>query len=385
MLRLLPFCAGGLGWMLTSTVMGHWIPLAWLSFALDYSLGGLEPRVYHATNLALHALNAALVCVVARLLLRPVLCPRGGEAAVGAGALGAALLFAVHPLRAETVAWISDRRDPVRDLRPRVGLGLPAWRGRPRPCRRGMAARLAGRVRRGAGLQGLRAHPAGDPTRPRPVPAAAEPSGLADTRMGEGALRGARRRGGPAHRGGGALLGGGSRLCRVRARRASRPCRILLLDPPRALRLARRPLAPLRIARPGVPSRPALPVSNPRRPRRHRDAGATPSSMAGRARGLGHLADPAGSGERHRARGATRGCRSLHLPLGPRSDLPGRRRDGVGPRRSPPGRAPRRRRSRPRAADLAGGGRLAADGGLARLGEPLAPRAHRAAGLRRLP
>ena len=74
--------------MLTSTVMGHWSPLAWLSFALDYSLGGLEPRVYHATNLALHALNAALVCVVARLLLRPVLCPRGGEAAVGRGRWG---------------------------------------------------------------------------------------------------------------------------------------------------------------------------------------------------------------------------------------------------------------------------------------------------------
>ena len=103
--------ASQLTWMLTSTVMGHWSPLAWLSFALDYLLGGLEPRVYHATSLALHALNAALVCVVARHLLRPALAPRGGEGAVALGALGAALLFAVHPLRAEPVAWISDRRD----------------------------------------------------------------------------------------------------------------------------------------------------------------------------------------------------------------------------------------------------------------------------------
>jgi protein O-mannosyl-transferase len=103
--------ASQLTWMLTSTVKGHWSPLAWLSFALDYLLGGLEPRVYHATSLALHALNAALVCVVARHLLRPALAPRGGEGAVALGALGAALLFAVHPLRAETVAWISDRRD----------------------------------------------------------------------------------------------------------------------------------------------------------------------------------------------------------------------------------------------------------------------------------
>jgi hypothetical protein len=105
------FGASHLRWMLTATALGHWSPLAWLSFALDHAVGGLDPRVYHATNLALHAVNAALVCVVARYLLRPVLAPRGGEAAVDAGAFAAAVLFAVHPLRAETVAWVSDRRD----------------------------------------------------------------------------------------------------------------------------------------------------------------------------------------------------------------------------------------------------------------------------------
>jgi tetratricopeptide (TPR) repeat protein len=105
------FGPGPLGWMLTSTVMGHWSPLAWLSFALDHAVGGLGPRVFHATNLVLHALNTALVCVVARPLLRPALAPRGGEAAVTVGAFGAALLWALHPLRAETVAWVSDRRD----------------------------------------------------------------------------------------------------------------------------------------------------------------------------------------------------------------------------------------------------------------------------------
>lgn len=105
------FGASHLRWMLTTTALGHWSPLAWLSFALDHAVGGLDPRVYHATNLALHAVNATLVCVVARHLLRPALAPRGGEAAVGAGAFAAAVLFAVHPLRAETVAWVSDRRD----------------------------------------------------------------------------------------------------------------------------------------------------------------------------------------------------------------------------------------------------------------------------------
>ena len=108
-----------LGWMLTSTVMGHWSPLAWLSFAIDHAVGGLDPRVFHATSLALHGVNAALVCVVARRLLvlaggeraAARLSPVGDASAADVGALGAALLFALHPLRAETVAWISDRRD----------------------------------------------------------------------------------------------------------------------------------------------------------------------------------------------------------------------------------------------------------------------------------
>jgi protein O-mannosyl-transferase len=100
-----------LRWMLGATVMGHWSPLAWLSFALDHAVAGLAPRAFHATNLALHGVNVGLFCVVARRLLRRALAPRGGEPAVEAAAFGAALLFAAHPLRTETVAWVSDRRD----------------------------------------------------------------------------------------------------------------------------------------------------------------------------------------------------------------------------------------------------------------------------------
>ena len=100
-----------LRWMLGATVLGHWSPLAWLSFAIDHAVAGLAPRTFHATNLALHGVNAGLFCVVARRLLRPALAPRGGEPAVEAAAFAAALLFAAHPLRTETVAWVSDRRD----------------------------------------------------------------------------------------------------------------------------------------------------------------------------------------------------------------------------------------------------------------------------------
>jgi hypothetical protein len=50
----------GLGWanlrfMLTTTLMGHWIPTTWITFGADYLLWGMNPRGYHLTNLLLHA------------------------------------------------------------------------------------------------------------------------------------------------------------------------------------------------------------------------------------------------------------------------------------------------------------------------------------------
>jgi len=89
-----------LRWMLTTRRMGHWQPLTWLSFALDWKLHGLDPFWFHLTNLLLHALDAALVCTLARRLL-----------AHEGAALLAGLVFAVHPLRAESVVWITERRD----------------------------------------------------------------------------------------------------------------------------------------------------------------------------------------------------------------------------------------------------------------------------------
>ena len=128
-----------LRWMFTTTLLGHWSPLPWLTWGLDYALWGLDPRGYHLTSLALHAVNAALVYAVARRLIGAALAPASGGAttsvladptgiaptagvattgggprvaiAVAAGALAAALLWGVHPLRAESVAWVSERRD----------------------------------------------------------------------------------------------------------------------------------------------------------------------------------------------------------------------------------------------------------------------------------
>ena len=55
-----------LRWMATSTLLGHWVPLTWLSLGINYALGGLDPWGYHLGNLLLHAANVAMFYVVAR-------------------------------------------------------------------------------------------------------------------------------------------------------------------------------------------------------------------------------------------------------------------------------------------------------------------------------
>jgi len=99
-------------WMFTTNGMGHYQPLTWLSIALDCRLGGLNPRVFHRTNLLLHGLTATLFYFVCLRLLRAGFAdPTGRRAALRLGAAVAALFFAVHPLRVESVAWATERRD----------------------------------------------------------------------------------------------------------------------------------------------------------------------------------------------------------------------------------------------------------------------------------
>lgn len=97
-------------WMLAPNVFGHWIPLTWLTFAFDYLVWGMNPFGYHLSNVVLHATSSALFYPVAWRLLHagtPSLRP----AALHVGAVFSALFFALHPLRAESVAWVTERRD----------------------------------------------------------------------------------------------------------------------------------------------------------------------------------------------------------------------------------------------------------------------------------
>lgn len=102
-------------WAFSNVRMGHYIPLTWLGFSGNYAAGGMDPWGYHLVNLILHAANAVTFYFVARRLLAAA--RDGGrqdgrlDAAIAWGAAAAALIFALHPLRVESVAWVTERRD----------------------------------------------------------------------------------------------------------------------------------------------------------------------------------------------------------------------------------------------------------------------------------
>lgn len=105
-----------LKWMWTNRTLEHYVPLAWMSFAVDYAVWGRDAAGYHFTNILLHALNAGLFFCFAWELL--ALCvPRDtSRTALLSGTAFSALLFSLHPLRVESVAWVTERRDVLSGL-----------------------------------------------------------------------------------------------------------------------------------------------------------------------------------------------------------------------------------------------------------------------------
>jgi len=86
--------------LFTITYEGNYHPLTLLSLAIDYWMWGKQPIGYHLTNILLHLLNSLLVYWLAIILINHRL-----------SALGAALLFGLHPMHVESVAWVSERKD----------------------------------------------------------------------------------------------------------------------------------------------------------------------------------------------------------------------------------------------------------------------------------
>src|SRR5882724_330692 len=104
-----------LRWMFTTVHGGHYQPLSWVTLGLDYTLWGMNPAGYHLTSVLLHAANAVLFYHVVLALLRRAAVSGPALVLEGAAAVGA-LFFAIHPLRVESVAWASERRDVLSSL-----------------------------------------------------------------------------------------------------------------------------------------------------------------------------------------------------------------------------------------------------------------------------
>lgn len=86
-------------WAWTSLEHGNWHPVTWMSHMADVQAFGLKPSSHHFVSLSIHAANAALVFLVLAVFTR-----RPGLSFV------VALLFSVHPLNVESLAWVAERK-----------------------------------------------------------------------------------------------------------------------------------------------------------------------------------------------------------------------------------------------------------------------------------
>ena len=91
---------GGLRWAFSNLEQGAFLPLTWISLQLDAQLYAKSAWGYHLTNVLLHSANAMLLFALLRMAT--------GSAWPSAAA---AAVFAVHPLRVESVAWVTERKD----------------------------------------------------------------------------------------------------------------------------------------------------------------------------------------------------------------------------------------------------------------------------------
>ena len=124
----------GIAWAFTHTHASNWHPLTWLSHMVDCQLYGLQPAGHHLTSVVLHAVNVILLFLVLRRM----------TGAFWPSAF-VATIFGVHPLRAESVAWVSERKDVLSGTF--FVLTLAAYQAMSRAPRAGATSRCCSRWR----------------------------------------------------------------------------------------------------------------------------------------------------------------------------------------------------------------------------------------------
>ena len=102
----------GILWAFTHAHAANWHPLTTISHMLDCQIYGLQPWGHHLTNVMLHALATVLLFLALKKLTLDTASPAVIDRRYNLWASAfVAALFAIHPLRVESVAWISERKD----------------------------------------------------------------------------------------------------------------------------------------------------------------------------------------------------------------------------------------------------------------------------------
>jgi hypothetical protein len=106
-----PTLTSALGAFSSFHASGNWHPLTELSHAADCAIWGMHPLGHHLTSILLHGLNAGLVVVLACALARSRTRLAERSARTIVAGIAAGLLWGLHPLRVESAAWVSERKD----------------------------------------------------------------------------------------------------------------------------------------------------------------------------------------------------------------------------------------------------------------------------------
>lgn len=106
-------------WALLDYKTNLWHPVTWISHAVDYALWKLNPFGHHLSSIVLHAVNAGIVVLLVARLIRfaKEVTPEHGstnpqyQRMVLIASAVTGLLFGIHPLHVESVAWVTERKD----------------------------------------------------------------------------------------------------------------------------------------------------------------------------------------------------------------------------------------------------------------------------------
>ncbi len=110
---------GTFRWALTSMQFSNWHPLTWMSHALDCELFGLDAGGHHFTSLLLHAIDAVILFLLLSRITGKI-----------ERSLMVALLFGLHPVNVESVAWVAERKTVLSMLFLLLALWAYLWYGR---------------------------------------------------------------------------------------------------------------------------------------------------------------------------------------------------------------------------------------------------------------